>query len=929
MLVRSFISQSREYRETTLASKASSLAASAEEANGGGDHTLATLLALEALAAAEASGRQAPASAAQRTLYAAYQRNRELNVVFAHETSDETALSLPVAAFSPDGRTGLAYRWGTAGAVLWDGETGRQIAELKADDTLEDAQFSPDGLRLLTARGYKGQLWDIASERLIGSLSDFPPIKKVAFSPDGGTIAAACFTSLRLFDAGTVTERLSIETGPSHITDFVFNPDGSEIWTRLTRNNFHSGITETPAVIAWSAASGKELVRFTGDAQDNDKLPVFTPKGPRVLARSDSGRCSIWDPYSGKCLGTITKSAHGYNLFRCAISPDGSALAVADGKRAVLLWNTISGKHSLTLTDADQNPAVIRFSGSGAHAVAASVNGTAQIWSVSQPGFFERKKRAPALVLEGHRGPVADVRFSSDGRQIVTASSDGTARLWSAETGAELATFVGHHGAVGKAQFSPGAARILTVSADGTARLWRAKADECVSRLAGRGERFQTADFTSNSDRAVTTGESRLAVWNTASGALEGEHDLASLTFPVTGRQFELTPADHQMLNFSEALATKEKRTALEVRGAALSPDGETVLTIHNGFSCGLWRASPLQPLRLLGDHLAPAICFAFVSGAPAAATGGLDGYVCLYQLESGELLGRLKHGAPVEGLAFSAGGARLLVEGQDKSLALWDVASGQEIASLGASSGLLDARLALDGSFLAVLQQGAKLFFHSGAGCIAVPEEEDNVSAIAISPSHNRVALGTGSGAVRLLETAGGQIVAQLKGSDLRPLVFFCGHSGTLAIAGYRSVGFFSTSGQGILQLNVRSSVSHVSMNEAETAALICLTDGGHELWTFPEGQHIASFQGDPPKAGGRAAAIFAASGSWILSTVQDVCQIWCCFPSQTALAEAAMESVSRALTPAERQRFLLNPEPPQWCIERKKWPYAGSQKP
>ena len=133
MLVRSFISQSREYRETTLASKASSLAASAGRRQTAAAITLwLPCLRLKRCATAEASGRQAPASAAQRTLYAAYQRNRELNVVFAHETSDETALSLPVAAFSPDGRTGLAYRWGTSGAVLWDGETGRRDRRIES-----------------------------------------------------------------------------------------------------------------------------------------------------------------------------------------------------------------------------------------------------------------------------------------------------------------------------------------------------------------------------------------------------------------------------------------------------------------------------------------------------------------------------------------------------------------------------------------------------------------------------------------------------------------------------------------------------------------------------------------------------------------------------------------------------------------------------
>jgi WD40 repeat protein len=62
----------------------------------------------------------------------------------------------------------------------------------------------------------------------------------------------------------------------------------------------------------------------------------------------------------------------------------------------------------------------------------------------------------------------------------------------------------------------------------------------------------------------------------------------------------------------------------------------------------------------------------------------------------------------------------------------------------------------------------------------------------------------------------------------------------------------------------------------------------------------------------------IVAAPGS------QNDVRLWRLFPTTQALVDATKDSIPRCLTQNEWRLAFLDPEPPDWCIEREKWPYA-----
>jgi hypothetical protein len=73
---------------------------------------------------------------------------------------------------------------------------------------------------------------------------------------------------------------------------------------------------------------------------------------------------------------------------------------------------------------------------------------------------------------------------------------------------------------------------------------------------------------------------------------------------------------------------------------------------------------------------------------------------------------------------------------------------------------------------------------------------------------------------------------------------------------------------------------------------------------------------------------AAFSSDGKRIVTASADnTARVWEVFPDTLSLAAAARTAIPRCLTPGQRNRFFLPPEPPAWCIEMAKWPYDTAE--
>ena len=172
--------------------------------------------------------------------------NRQLKV---HETDtgrpllDAPATGLDYGlAFSPDG-TRLAGTGGPAGGVtirVWDAADGRVLQTFTPDGGGASPVWSPDGTRI--AVGVRGanetgmlKVFDattggqVLSDVITGSRSVGAP----AFSPDGTRIAAhvsgTAATEMRLWDAATGREVLTLKRSTPGRVHLAFRPDGHRL----------------------------------------------------------------------------------------------------------------------------------------------------------------------------------------------------------------------------------------------------------------------------------------------------------------------------------------------------------------------------------------------------------------------------------------------------------------------------------------------------------------------------------------------------------------------------------------------------------------------------------------------------------------------------------------------------------------------------
>ena len=96
------------------------------------------------------------------------------------------AESVDGAEFSPDGRL-VVTRCGSV-AQLWEAATGKPVgAPMRHGDSIQSAHFSPDGKLIVTACHEKtAHLWDAASGLSVGApLRNDWEISSAGFSPDG------------------------------------------------------------------------------------------------------------------------------------------------------------------------------------------------------------------------------------------------------------------------------------------------------------------------------------------------------------------------------------------------------------------------------------------------------------------------------------------------------------------------------------------------------------------------------------------------------------------------------------------------------------------------------------------------------------------------------------------------------------------------
>ncbi len=523
----------------------------------------------------------------------------------------------------------------------------------------------------------------------------------VAFSPDGKRVISGGWPNeVKVWDAATGNETLSLKGHDDAVRSVAISGDGQRIVSGGRDNT----------VKVWDVGTGKELLTLKGHTDDVTSVAV-SADGKRVVSGSYDQTVRVWNAVTGENL--LTLKGHTTMVNSVVLSADGTRIVSGSscllGKPAeVKVWDAASGEELFTLQGDESNDIYsVALDASGRRIVTGSgvypLRGEVKVWDIAG--------RKVILTLKGHTNMVSSVGVSPDGNRIISGSFDRTVKVWNAATGQCIRTFKGHTDVVKGVAFDASGTRIVSGSLDKTVKIWDATRGQDARSLHGHASFVTGVALSSDGKRLVSACVDQVKVWDADTGKelLNGNTDALSVAVNADGTRvgvggFSRTVTVWDTIT-GQRLHTLSGHQG-EVESVALSADGKRLVSGSTDKTVKLWDTETGRLARTLTGHTARLDTVALSADGKRLVSACRD-MVRLWDADSGQLV-RTLPGATGPA-AISADGKRVMCLSKDRTLTVWDSATGQIVLSLQGRYPELVASMALSAD-------GKRIISSSGA---------------------------------------------------------------------------------------------------------------------------------------------------------------------------------------------------------------------
>jgi WD40 repeat protein len=596
-------------------------------------------------------------------------------------------------ALAPDGKT-LAATTQYSTVQLWDVATGKELRSIPAGTGASALLFSPDGT-LLAGRGFDQamHLWEASTGKEVRQ------IQRVQNQPGGRVVIAGGFYGA---------------------ANLAFSPDGKLLATPEVL--FDNGQVKT-TVMLWEVATGKEIRQI--DAGMGGGVPVlaFAPDG-KALAYASFNGIHLCSPETGKEIRQVGPQRFGTTAL--VFSPDGQTLAASTmTDRRIQLYSVATGKVARelggeTAAQGINQPFVGAFGGAASGGLAFSPDGKlVAAGAGSTVRFWAADTGKDAAKVSGHYGDITGLAVVPGDKLVASWAADNTVRLWDPDSGKERDKFAAPNGTV-CAAFTPDARTVALGNSNGNVLLHDSASGKELHRLQGHQQGVGAVAFSPDGKTVASRGnlDDSIRLYETATGRelrvigppppknAGGAGQVFRVIGPGVGRVGLAFSPDGTLI--------ASPRANMGIAQGGVPPGGMPMqTTLH------LWRVSTgkeVQKIVLPTQY--SLVSFAFAPDGRVLATENADQTITLWEVASGKE--RAHFGKPpamrqpVNGqmmmvmmggrfggfgmpaaaptFAFAPAGRTLAAAGPDRSIHLWDIATGKEVGALKGHEGSITA---------------------------------------------------------------------------------------------------------------------------------------------------------------------------------------------------------------------------------------------
>ena len=353
-------------------------------------------------------------------------RLSSLQIEFRHDNTIFTAQFSPYGQYAVTTSENNAFVW-DANAIVWDAASARGLPIRKLQghtDFVNDARFSPDGTRIVTASDDgTARIWMVDTGECVQTIGPFDEeVNTARFGPprfgSHGELVLTAGDNASIYKAstGSLVFTLPVNDSYAWLADFSYN--GSSVLVIDGKN----------IATLWSfGAVSPEPSPYTLVCNDEEVFMArFSTDGQRVLTASDDRLARVWDAANGRLVQTLTGHTEAVNS--SSFSPNGALAVTTSDDGTFRVWMIATGMciHAVQAAKPEAHAVCdASFSPDGKRLVVygGRTRGFAQVWEVANA----RKLKT----LEVDSDQVTSAAFSQNGeRLLLIASGHPVARIW-------------------------------------------------------------------------------------------------------------------------------------------------------------------------------------------------------------------------------------------------------------------------------------------------------------------------------------------------------------------------------------------------------------------------------------------------------------------------------------------------------------------